>query len=75
MKLLGRMYDKLIERYESKVRREFNGIPVAYVVYDKTQPPPNVYFVAHPEIKDDEYICNTMKRLAGYIRENYGDKL
>ena len=64
--------DKLINRYEKKIRKQYNdGIPLLFLVYHAEKPVPNILFNLHPMIKKDDFLHETFQALADHLRDNY----
>ena len=60
-----------------KLTKNYNNIPLLYVNFNLNKYQQNgaknsCIAKIHPELKDDEYIIESLNNLIDYIRESYG---
>lgn len=65
------LLDKLTDHWEKKCQRRMGGIPMCWVIYHPDRPIPNIDFRLHPQFTDDEWLHDTFRDVAYYMRDNY----
>lgn len=66
------LLDKLIDKFENRQNKRFNGFLLFYVVYDPRQSGKNVFsYSIDPELRQDTELNYHLQRAADIIRDFY----